>query len=314
MQARFLLAMGIAGCHSTGASPDANANAPTTTASIPSSTTTSMANDAPSASAPTTPIVSDGGFAHHYPGGMVEVPLPDGGTAHRPMPFLGRPLVADDQARVAEATSRSDWTIAIMPAISQLPTEERAALAEMWARDAASEHASIAAFSRFSLQLMALGAPADLVEAAHLAALDEARHARDAYALASAYAGKEIGPSALDVRGTLDHVADVTLTRLAVETFEHGCVGETIAAWDAREKLAEYNDPTVRDVLARVAADEERHAELAWRAVAWAVRAGGDVAREALEDAFDRISQNDAIAAHGLFSSVIAPCAEALLA
>jgi hypothetical protein len=244
---------------------------------------------------------------------MITVPLPDGGTARRPMPFLGRPLMADDEPRVAEASTRSDWTIALMPAISRLPTEERAALAEMWARDAASEHASIASFSRFSLQLLALGAPADLVEAAHLAALDEARHARDAYALASAYAGKEIGPSALNVSGTLDHVANVTLARLAVEAFEHGCVGETLAAWDAREKLAQYNDPTVREALARVAADEERHAELAWRAVAWAVRAGGDAAREALEDSFDRISENQEIVAHALFSSVIAPCAEALL-
>ncbi len=227
---------------------------------------------------------------------------------------MGRPLVAEDEARVAEPTRRSDWTIALMPAIAALPAEERAALAEIWARDAASEHASIAAFSRFSLQLMALGAPADLIEAAHRAALDEARHARDAYALASAYAGKEIGPSPLDVHGTLDHVADVTLARLVVETFEHGCVGETMAAWDAREKLACYNDPSVRDVLARVASDEERHADLAWRAVAWAVRAGGEAARDALEQSFARIAASNEIAAHSLFSSVIAPCAEALLA
>jgi hypothetical protein len=244
---------------------------------------------------------------------MIQVPLADGGTAWRQQPFLGRPLMADETPRVAESTTRSDWTMALMPAIAALPLEQRAALAETWARDAASEHASIASFSRFSLQLMALGAPADLVEAAHRAALDEARHARDAYALASAYAGKEIGPSPLDIRGTLDHVADVTLARLAVETFEHGCVGETMAAWDAREKLAQYNDPTVRDVLGRVAADEESHAELAWRAVAWAVRAGGEEARDALEESFARVAATDAIASHSLFSSVIAPCAEALL-
>ncbi|MEO9231703.1 MAG: ferritin-like domain-containing protein [Polyangiaceae bacterium] len=248
-----------------------------------------------------------------HPPGMIQVPLSDGGTAWRQQPFLGRPLLADETPRVAEPTNRSDWTMALMPAIAALPLAERAALAETWARDAASEHASIASFSRFSLQLMALGAPADLVEAAHRAALDEARHARDAYALASAYAGKDLGPSPLDIRGTLDHVADVTLARLAVETFEHGCVGETMAAWDAREKLAQYNDPTVRGVLGRVAADEESHAELAWRAVAWAVRAGGDQARDALEESFARIAATDAIASHNLFASVIAPCAEALL-
>jgi hypothetical protein len=40
------------------------------------------------------------------------------------------------------------------------------------------------------LHLAALGAPASLVELAHLAALDEIRHARRCFALASAYAGR----------------------------------------------------------------------------------------------------------------------------
>jgi hypothetical protein len=34
------------------------------------------------------------------------------------------------------------------------------------------QHASVASFARFSLELLALGAPPDLVAAAHAAALD----------------------------------------------------------------------------------------------------------------------------------------------
>jgi hypothetical protein len=257
-------------------------------------------------------VIGDGGLRpFHPPHGGVSVELPDGGVVHRP--FLGRPLLVQDAPRVAKKSSRSDWTTALAPAIAMLTPEERATLAEMWARDAASEHASIASFSRFSLQLLALGAPADLVEAAHLAALDEARHARDAYALASAYSGESIGPGTLDVNGALDHIADVTLARLAIETFEQGCVGETMAAWDAREKAALCNDSHVRDVLARVAEDEEQHAELAWRTVVWAVRAGGAEVKLALEESLARISASSDISQNSLFTSVIAPCARALL-
>ena len=40
---------------------------------------------------------------------------------------------------------------------------QRALLAEAWTTDALHEHASIASSARFSLELMAAGAPADLV-------------------------------------------------------------------------------------------------------------------------------------------------------
>ena len=59
-------------------------------------------------------------------------------------------------------------------------------LAEEWIENARSEHASVPAFSRLSLTLMSLGAPARLVEGAHRAALEEIEHARLAFALAGA--------------------------------------------------------------------------------------------------------------------------------
>ena len=50
---------------------------------------------------------------------------------------------ADDEALLSEST--------------------RARLAREWAHIGALEHASVASFARFTLQLMALGAPADLL-------------------------------------------------------------------------------------------------------------------------------------------------------
>ena len=50
----------------------------------------------------------------------------------------------------------------------------------------------------------------------------------------------------------------------------------------AAEQLANATDPAVRAALAQLADDEARHAELAWRTVAWAVQAGGREVRAAV--------------------------------
>src|SRR5271170_8127653 len=70
-------------------------------------------------------------------------------------------------------------------------------------------------------------------------------------------------------------------------TFAEGCIGETVAALEATEALAEGEgrDPALAAVLTMIAEDEARHAELAWRSVAWMVRSFGAAAREALVDA-----------------------------
>lgn len=49
-------------------------------------------------------------------------------------------------------------------------------------------------------------------------------------------------------------------------------MGETVAALEAREALDRATDPQVRAALERIAADEQSHAELAWRFVSWALR------------------------------------------
>ncbi len=78
---------------------------------------------------------------------------------------------------------------------------------------------------------------------------------------------------------------DASLARLAVSTLKEGCIGETVAAVIAAEQLARATDPAVRAALAGIAADEARHAELAWRTVAWAMDTGGPAVREAVDAA-----------------------------
>ena len=68
--------------------------------------------------------------------------------------------------------TRDDWRD-LKSRCDALPDAARRAIAQHWTRAAQMEHASVAAFSRFSLQLLAVGAPPSLLEDAHRAALDE---------------------------------------------------------------------------------------------------------------------------------------------
>ena len=179
----------------------------------------------------------------------------------------GRPLVVDGAPRVAEVSERHDWGAdALEPAVD-LDETTRAVLATAWLEDARMEHASIASFARFTLDLLAAGAPADMVAAAQRASLDEIEHARLCFALAARYAGRALGPGPLDAAGA----KIASLEGAVAAAVREGCVGETIAAAVARAQLSVATDPHVRAVLERIAADEESHAALAWRFVAWAL-------------------------------------------
>src|SRR5262249_31111890 len=149
----------------------------------------------------------------------------------------------------AASDAGASWSAELEPRTDDLSSEARAALADAWLKDALGEHASIASFARVSLELMAVGAPSDLIAAAHRAAVDETRHARLCFALASAYAGRALAPSAFPFSGSV--VVDGDLASVAARAVAEGCVGETLAAIQASEQLAVATDPAVRAALAQ---------------------------------------------------------------
>ncbi|MCY1057678.1 ferritin-like domain-containing protein [Nannocystis sp. SCPEA4] len=242
----------------------------------------------------------------------------------------GRPLTIDGEVRTAAATHRSDWSNADVPVLPALPPETRARLAGVWAAAAAAEHGSIASFARFVLQLLAVGAPAELVVAAQQAMADEIAHARACYAIAGAYAQRPIGPGRLDVSGAM---GPTDLAAVAVAAVREGCINETLAALTAEIGSAHAEHPAIRSTLARIAADERRHARLAWQFVQWAVAQCPATASavalafaEAQRDPAPGTRDADDLIAHGLLSpgaqhelnvialrEVIAPAATALL-
>jgi hypothetical protein len=247
----------------------------------------------------------------------------------------GRPFLVDGVARRAAAVPSPSWSTS-SPVGGGLGPAERAAIARAWRDDALLEHASVAAFARFTLQLMALGGPPDLLADAQRAALDEIDHARRCFDIARAIDGEAAGPGPLDVAGAL---GDVTLGGVTRAIIAEGCVGETVAALLVRRRAGFATHPLARAALDRIADDEGRHAALAWRFVAWALRTGGEALRPVVRAAFaEALAGLDATLApttvdastwraHGLATAdderavlasarrdLFGPCVEALLA
>jgi hypothetical protein len=238
---------------------------------------------------------------------------------------------------VAPARAREDWLeqsggLAVLP-----DPMTRSALARAWLRDAQMQHASIAAFARLSLQLLALGAPPELVGAVHTAAQDEIELARACFALASRYAGHALGPGELPMPSSLTLS---TLGEAAAASVHEGCVAQTIASHMAYEQLQHASDEAAQAALIRIATGQMQHAALAYQFVRWAIATGGAEVKAAVRAAFaaayeqllaaESEVQDDFVLepwhAHGRLSvseqracvlaclrDVIEPCAQALL-
>jgi hypothetical protein len=183
----------------------------------------------------------------------------------------GRPFLVDSDARMARPVATRDWVdaAASRPEVAHLTRSERDALAAHWTRMGQMEHASIAAFARFQLQLLALGAPPDLVESCTQALADETAHTLLCFGLASAYAERHIGPGPLDIDGSLTSTSLADVVDLVIA---EGCFGETGAALEALEAADAASDPVIVTAYSRIARDEQRHAELAFRFVRWAIQ------------------------------------------
>jgi len=247
----------------------------------------------------------------------------------------GRPFFVDGDARVAPVRARADWTATLAELRAPSP-ELRQTLAAYWTKVGQFEHASVASFARFALQLLQLGAPPILLADTQAAAADEIEHARLAFALASAYAGAPVGPGALAVEACLTRGRGV---RAIVEgLIIEACVGETLAAIEAQEAALQARDPALAEVLRTIADDELRHARLGWRSLHW-ILAGADAelrwfALQTLEAAIEGVAgvanegpmQGHALLrAHGVvddqlraelreagLATVVRPCAAAL--
>jgi len=207
---------------------------------------------------------------------------------------VGRPFVdasggsLQAMPRVGD-TSKISWTVdpledQVSHSMNNGTSHGRFLLGEEWAQRALGEHASIASFSAFSIALMTNGASSRLVEDSLRAGLDELRHAKMSFDIASRLVGKQVTPGKLPPSS---HQFGHNLTDLALAVAREGCVDETLSAIAAAIEVehinevgkgnedsvySEVDDDTltfIKDQLLIIAMDESNHSALAWRTIQW---------------------------------------------
>ncbi len=181
----------------------------------------------------------------------------------------GRPLLDEGEARVAPVRAGDSWSVALDLGARD-EGEGRA-----WLEDARMEHASVASFARAALELMAVGAPPELVAACHRAALEEIEHARLCFAMASAHLGVAHEPGPLSIAAP----RPCSLVDVARNTVIEGCIAESAAVLMAMRRPA---TGVAREILDRIVRDETEHAALAFRIVRFCIAVGGDEVRRAV--------------------------------
>lgn len=194
----------------------------------------------------------------------VVLDLVPAGTGGSGAGVLGRPFTVAEQPRTAALRPGTDWATAPF-ADHGLTPEQRALAARHWTRAALAEHASVASFARFQLELLGLGAPADLLVRTAKAQIDEAEHARFAFALAG-HLGAAVSPGPLPLDHALGRASDVEA--ILVGAVLEGCIEETLAAAEMRVAATSAH-VDLRARLNQIAEDETRHAELSWAFVRW---------------------------------------------
>ena len=214
---------------------------------------------------------------------------------------IGRPLLVDGKARAAAPQAGSAWSGAA-PGLDEDGVE-----GERWLAVAAMEHASVASFARFTLQLMALGAPPQLLLETQQAAADEVEHARLAYGIASRLLGREVGPGALSLEGFAVETDPEAVMKALIH---EACVGETLGVAEALARAEQAQDPVLKAVHARIAADEQRHARLAWSTLQWMVARFGLDPAPHFKAALAQVGPNPIHLA--AVDEVIRPCVAAL--
>ena len=164
----------------------------------------------------------------------------------------------------------------------------RDAIAAQWRENGRTEHASVAAFARLTLDLMALGAPPELVADANRDALDEIRHTELCFGLARAIDGRVESPGAFPEAArarTLSRTRTLALAELAVDSLVDGALHEGVSARIIAKLARRCEAPAIQSILKEIAADEGRHARHGWDVVRWCLTEGGEPVARALEGA-----------------------------
>ncbi len=201
------------------------------------------------------------------------------------LPFVGRGRQVRHLGKPALPPVEPGDAWAHQPIELTIDPTVRDELAARWRDNGRTEHASVAAFARLTLDLLAVGAPPSLIAAAQRDALDEVRHAETCFALARAIDGRAHSPGAFPEAAAttvLSRSRVVALCALAVDSLIDGAVNEGVSARIAAALAHRCDEGPLRLALRGIAADEGRHSAHGWDVVEWCVAQGGTPVARAL--------------------------------
>jgi hypothetical protein len=218
-------------------------------------------------------------------GGMKCMPSANGLACNQESQCMeGRPLYVDELPQTTDLLSISGPWSRRYTFSSISPDDGLGAAA---GRAAAEEHASIGAFARTIVELIALGAPPELLRETQEALADEIRHAELAFALARA-AGSPLEPGLFPAATAPFSSPHTVAADLARSVLRGGCFGETEAAIRLLERafaVKSAPSPASRTDASKepteeltafytdLSRDEARHAALAFRTIGWLLKA-----------------------------------------
>ena len=190
----------------------------------------------------------------------------------------GRPLMQGGEAQLAQTSNNQAWGENTR-IVGNHSATERVQAGNFYLQNALFEHASIASFHKFALELMRFGAPPKLLMKVQEAIQDEIEHAQIAFGIASELLEKSIGPDLMSIQPQLA----TSLKDLAIATFKEGAVGESIAVILAATQRVQATEPVICAFLDRIIADESKHAELAWETLRWCIEQDSSIAQTLLD-------------------------------
>lgn len=177
-----------------------------------------------------------------------------------------------------------------------LPDSVRSSLGAEWRDNARKEHASVAAFAQLALDLMAVGAPPDLIAKAHQDALDEVRHAGTCFEVARDIDGivesPQPFPEARVQKRLLTFSRPLALSQIALDALVDGVLNEGIAARLLAALAGRCEIPSLAFKLRSMARDESRHAAHSWEIIAWCMQEGGTIVMSALRGAVNSMPRS----------------------
>lgn len=205
----------------------------------------------------------------------------------------GRPFV-DDHGSPLHAqleTHQAAWS-ADKPHIQEITIDT--ILGKEWADRALGEHASVPAFAAFTIALMSNNAPPKLVEDALTAAMDEVRHAKTSFEVASLLLGTIVEPGPIPPSS---HSFMADMKSMALAAAQEGCIDETLSALaaaydvdtrlDQNTRISDTTKSMLKDKVRTIALEEARHSGLAWRTVHWACKTDSEVCSHVEKSAFE---------------------------